>query len=116
MLLSVAIIAQSALILSLRRLNKPIYKSLIEDWNWKIWPLILSIPVFHAVLMYVPQIQYAFSAIGIRFEIIQLAPIDWIIVFALGLAPIALLELAKILMGKREQAKMKSSLPSRTKI
>ncbi len=110
MLLSVAIIAQSALILSLRRLNKPIYKSLKEDWNWKIWPLILSIPIFHAVLMYVPHIQYAFSAVGIRFEIIQLAPVDWLMVLALGLAPIALLELTKIFMAKREQAKLKSVL------
>jgi P-type Ca2+ transporter type 2C len=110
MLLSVAIIAQSALILSLRRLNKPIYKTARQDWNWKIWPFIISVPVFHALLMYVPQIQYALSAIGIRFELIQLAPIDWLIVLVLGLAPVALLELTKIMMEKREHAKAKSRL------
>jgi Ca2+-transporting ATPase len=108
MMLSVAIIAQSVLILSLRRLNKPLYKSSRQDWNWRIWPLIVSFPVFHAVLMYVPQIQYAFSTIGIRVEIIPLAPIDWLIVLALGLAPVELLELTKIMIDKRELAKAKS--------
>jgi Ca2+-transporting ATPase len=108
MLLSVAIIAQSVLILSLRRLNKPIYKSLKQDWNWKIMPLVLSIPVFHAILMYVPQIQYALAAIGINFEIIPLTFIDWLLVLALGLAPIALLELTKSVMGKREQTKIRA--------
>jgi hypothetical protein len=58
--------------------------------------------------MYVPQIQYAFSVIGIRLAIIQLAPIDWLIVLALGLVPVALLELTKLMIGKREQATVKS--------
>jgi hypothetical protein len=58
--------------------------------------------------MYIPQIQYALSAIGIRVEIIPLVPIDWLIVFALGLTPVALLELTKIIMGKRWLAKAKS--------
>jgi magnesium-transporting ATPase (P-type) len=108
MMLSVAIIAQSVLILSLRRLNKPLYKSFRQDWNWRIWPLIIAFPVFHVVLMYVPQIQYAFSAIGLKFQIIPLVPTDWLIVLALGLAPVALLELTKIMMSKREHAKAKS--------
>ena len=115
MLLSVAIIAQSVLILSLRRLSKPIHKSLRQDWNWKIWPLMIAVPLFHAVLMYVPQTQYALSAIGIRFEIIQLASIDWLIVLALGLAPVALLELTEIMMDKRKQAEVKSDLQTTNK-
>jgi magnesium-transporting ATPase (P-type) len=109
MLLSVAIIAQSVLVLSLRRLNKPLYKSLKQDWNWKIMPLVLSIPVFHAILMYVPQIQYALAAIDIRFEIIPLAALDWLIVLALGLAPIALLELTKLVWVRKEKAIVKLS-------
>ena len=103
MLLSVAIVAQSALILSLRRLNKPIYKSLKQDWNWKIMPLVLSIPVFHAILMYVPQIQYGLAEIGINFEIIQLTAVDWLVVLALGLLPIGLLEMTKIVWARKEK-------------
>jgi Ca2+-transporting ATPase len=71
MLLSVAVISQSLLVLSLRRLNKPVYKSLKQDWNKKIIPLIVAVPVFHAVLMYVPQIQYGLATLGINFEIIR---------------------------------------------
>jgi hypothetical protein len=59
------------------------------------------------VLMYVPQIQHSFSEIGISFEIIQLVPIDWLIVITLAIAPVALLELTKIIIGKREHAQAK---------
>ncbi len=105
-LLSIAIVAQSALILSLRRLNKPIYKSLREDKNWKIWPLIISVPIFHLMLMYIPQIDYALSTVGIRFELVQLEPLDWLVVLAMGLFPIALLELTKIIWSRKDKAKM----------
>ena len=100
MFLSVAIIAESTLILSLRQLNKPIYKSVKEDSNWKIWPFILSIPIVQVVLMYVPGIQDLFLKIGINLGIIQLLPIDWLIVLALGLTPIILLESVKFAYNK----------------
>jgi P-type Ca2+ transporter type 2C len=96
MFLSVAIIAESFLVLSLRRLSKPIYRSLKEDSNWKIWPFILAIPIVQLVLMYIPAIQYFFVKIGINLQIIQLAPIDWLVVLALALTPIFVLELVKI--------------------
>jgi Ca2+-transporting ATPase len=101
MFLTIAIIAESSLILSLRRLSKPIYKSLKEDHNWKIWPFVLSIPIVQVVLMYVPAIQYFFLKIGINLEIIQLLPTDWLIVLVLGLTPIILLESVKIAYYKR---------------
>ena len=95
MLQSVALVAECALILSLRRINKPIHKSLREDANWIIWPFILAIPIFHVLLMYLPETQIFLLRFGINFEIIQLTGLDWIIVLALGLTPIALLELSK---------------------
>ena len=101
MFLSIAIIAESSLILSLRRLSKPIYKSLKEDPNWKIWPFVLSIPIVQLVLMYVPGIQYLFLKIGINLGIIQLLPIDWLIVLALGLTPILIIESLKIAYYKK---------------
>jgi P-type Ca2+ transporter type 2C len=101
MFLSVAIIAESSLILSLRRLSKPIYKSLKEDANWKIWPFVLSIPIVQVVLMYVPGLQYLLLKIGIDLGIIQLLPVDWIIVLALGFIPIIILESVKIAYEKR---------------
>jgi magnesium-transporting ATPase (P-type) len=106
-LLTVAIIAQSVLILSLRRLNKPLHKSLKEDWNWKIIPLVFSIPIFHAILMYIPQIQNGFAAIGVSFEILPLTAIDWLIVLSLGIAPVALLEITKIVWKRKEKPTLK---------
>jgi len=53
--------------------------------------------------MYSPQIQSAFSVFGISLAIIPLVPIDWLIVLVLGLVPVALLELTKLIIGKREQ-------------
>jgi magnesium-transporting ATPase (P-type) len=103
-LLSIAIVAQSALIFSLRRLNKPIYKSIKEDNNWKIWPLILSVPIFHLMLMYLKPLDNALVAIGIQFELVQLGITDWVIILIMGLAPVGLLELAKLIWRKREKA------------
>jgi P-type Ca2+ transporter type 2C len=105
-LLTIAIVAQSALILSIRRLNKPMYKSLREDKNWKMWPFIIGVPLFHALLMYVPQVQFALSMIGIRFELVQLEPMDWLLVLIMSLLPVALLEMTKIVWARKEKAKL----------
>jgi len=102
MLQSVALVAECSLILSLRRIKKPIYKSLREDPSWIIWPFILAIPMFHALLMYLSATQLFLLRLGVNFEIIQLTGIDWIIVLALGLTPIALLELYKIWSLKKK--------------
>jgi P-type Ca2+ transporter type 2C len=106
-LLSVAIVTQSALILSLRRFSKPMYRSLREDKNWKIWPLILSVPIFHLLLMYVSQVNYALSAVGIRFDLVQLEPMDWLLVLVLALVPVGLLELTKIIWIRKEKTQLK---------
>jgi P-type Ca2+ transporter type 2C len=106
-LLSIAIIAQSALILSLRRLNKPMYKSLREDRNWKIWPLIIAMPVFHLTLMYLPQLDYGLSLVGLKFELVQLAPVDWLLVVGMALLPIGCLELLKIAWSRKDKANLK---------
>jgi Ca2+-transporting ATPase len=102
MLQSVALVAECTLILSLRRIKKPIHKSLREEANWVIWPLILAIPILHALLMYLPATQLFLMSFGVNFEIIQLTAIDWIIVLALGLTPIALLELSKVWSLKKK--------------
>ncbi len=110
MLLTVAIISQSVLILSLRRFNKPLVKSLKEDRNWKIWPLIISVPIFHTILMYLPEIQEVFKTIGINFELVPLGAIDWLTVLILGLTPVGLIELLKTLWIRREKTKSNPAL------
>jgi Ca2+-transporting ATPase len=105
MLHSVIFVAECTLILSLRRLKKPIYKSLTEDRNWAIWPFILSVPLAHLFLMYIPQLQQILLKFGVNFEIIQLTGIDWAIVIAIGLIPIFLLEIYKTWLIKSSARK-----------
>ncbi len=108
MLHSVIFVAECTLILSLRRIGKPIYKSLKEDRNWAIWPFILSVPLAHLFLMYIPQLQQILLKFGVNLEIIQLTGIDWAIVIAIGLVPIVLLELYKTWLLKSSTRKTNS--------
>jgi len=104
MLHSVAFVAECTLIISLRRLNKPIHKILKEDNYWVTWPFILLVPLAHLILMYVPVTQLVLiQAMGINLEVIRLTWIDWIIVLALGWFPILLLESYKIWLKKHER-------------
>jgi len=102
MLHSVAFVTECTLIISLRRLNKPIHKILKEDNYWIIWPFILLVPLVHLILMYMPVTQIVLiQAMGINLEVIRLTWIDWIIVLALGWFPILLLESYKIWLRKQ---------------
>jgi len=103
MFLTVAIIAESTLVLSLRRFNKPLTKSLFEDANRKLWPFVLAVPIAQVMLMYIPAIQSLFAAIGFNLEIIALAPIDWLVALAFGLSPILVLESVKAFYARSDQ-------------
>jgi len=96
MLIAVMIIAESTLVLSLRRANKPLYKVLLEDNYWTVWFFILIVPIVNIALMYIPSIQLFLSqAVGLNFDLIPLTWIDWTIAITLGLLPIVLFEFTK---------------------
>lgn len=95
MLHSVAFVAECTLVVSLLRLDKPIYRTVREERNWAVWLLILLVPIAHLVLMYIPGTQLLLMRVGINLEIVQLSWADWIIVIVLGLIPTVLLELQK---------------------
>jgi magnesium-transporting ATPase (P-type) len=102
MLLTVMLVAESTLVISIRRVNKPFHRILIEDNYWMIWPFILAPPLLHVALMYLPAVQLMLvRSVGINLEIIQLTWIDWTIAIILGLIPIVLLESVKRLLRKQ---------------
>ncbi|MDD1775980.1 MAG: HAD-IC family P-type ATPase, partial [Candidatus Methanomethylicus sp.] len=103
MLHTVIFIAECTLVLSIRRMGKPLIKSLAEENNWIIWPLILLVPLAHLLLMYVPQIQTYLGGFGIYLDVVQLTAVDWLFGIALGAIPILLLELHKIWLAKRQE-------------
>jgi Ca2+-transporting ATPase len=107
--LSVAIVAESALILSLRRLSEPIFKSLKDGMNRILWALVLAVPVVNIVLMYVPQIQNFLFALGLDIELIPLTFVDWLIVLGLGLLPVLLLEAIKAFYARKTTRTSKES-------
>ncbi|MCD6484584.1 MAG: cation-transporting P-type ATPase [Candidatus Odinarchaeota archaeon] len=97
MLHTVAFISETFLVISLRRLNKPIHRILKEEPFFLSWPLIFSVIAAHTTLMYMPEIQLMLiETIGINLEVIKLCWIDWTIAIVLGLLPILLIELYKI--------------------
>ncbi len=75
------------------------------DRNWKIWPLIISVPIFHTILMYSPVIQEVFATIGMNFALVPLGAVDWLTVLVFGLTPVCLIELMKMLWIRREKTK-----------
>ncbi|HJX23647.1 MAG TPA: cation-transporting P-type ATPase [Candidatus Bathyarchaeia archaeon] len=90
------LVAECTLIVSLRRINKSIFRTLKEDNYWIIWPFIILPIVANLVLMYVPFIQtLLLQWLGINLQVIQLTTVDWIVAIILGLMPIAILELYK---------------------
>ncbi len=102
MLHTIAFIAECALVISLRRINKPFFKILREDNYWIIWPFILLVPATHLILMYIPMTQLILqnSFLAINLEVIRLTLFDWIICIAMGLLPITLLESYKVWVKK----------------
>jgi len=102
LLLTVGIIGEILLIISLRRLNKPILRTLREDHHWTFWPLLLIVPLAYLVLMYVPQTQlFLVHSLGINFEIIRLTGVDWIAAITLGVVPVTLLEIYKMWVRRK---------------
>jgi magnesium-transporting ATPase (P-type) len=90
------LVAECTLILSLRRINKSIFRTLKEDNHWVIWPFVVLPVLANLLLMYFPFVQTLLTQwLGINLQVIQLTAIDWAIAVILGLVPMAILELYK---------------------
>lgn len=104
LLLTVGVIGEILLIISLRRLNKSVFRTLREGNHWTLWPLLLIVPLVYLGLMYLPQTQlFLAHSLGINFEIIRLTGIDWIAALTLGVVPVTLLEAYKMWVRKKEE-------------
>ena len=96
MMVTVIYIAEPLFVLSIRRIDKNIIKSIKEDGHWFVYLMVFSMPVFHLIMMYIPSIQNALTGLaGIRFDVMPLSLTDWLIAIVAGLLPIISLEVAK---------------------
>ncbi|MHA2361549.1 MAG: cation transporting ATPase C-terminal domain-containing protein, partial [Candidatus Thorarchaeota archaeon] len=95
MLLTVILLVESTMVLSIRRINMPISKGIREP-GIGIFVIFLGlIYLAHFLLMYVPFVQATLSPYGLDFFFIPLTLYDWIICIFAALPAIVGMELYK---------------------
>ncbi len=105
MFVTVLVIAESLIVLSLRRLNKSVFKSLKEDWNWVVFVLVMIVPILHIILMYIPALQNLVESImgtGYSPGLLQLNILDWLIVLVAVAIPLVTMEVYKYFIRRRK--------------
>ncbi|MCY3411895.1 MAG: cation-transporting P-type ATPase [Candidatus Heimdallarchaeota archaeon] len=91
MLLAILYIAESAIVLSIRRMNEPVWKS-YKDLNKLVLASIVAAPILFFLMVYIYPIQIGLAVLGINFELILLNFLDLLLVIVAGLLPIAVIE------------------------
>ena len=95
MLLSVILLVESTIVLSIRRINMPIQKSIRESGTIIYVILLGLIYLAHYLLMYVPLVQEILARYGLHFYFAPLTSYDWFIVVLASLPSIIGVELYK---------------------
>jgi len=95
MLLSVILLVESTIVLSIRRINMPIQQSIREPGTWIFVFLLGLIYLAHYLLMYVPLAQEILAPYGLNFYFLPLTNYDWFIVLLGSLPAIVGVELYK---------------------
>ncbi|MFX0014369.1 MAG: cation-translocating P-type ATPase [Promethearchaeota archaeon] len=83
------------IILSIRRIDKSLFKAIKEDSYWFTYVLAFSIIPIHLVLMYIPLFQNLIANFGLYVDIIALEVNDWILCIIAALIPLFVLESLK---------------------
>ncbi|MHA2090785.1 MAG: cation transporting ATPase C-terminal domain-containing protein [Candidatus Kariarchaeaceae archaeon] len=101
MFLTIVYLAESFLILSIRRINTDVFTGSREDNDPLVWLLVLFGPVLHFLLLYITPLQDGLASSGIELELVRLNIIDLLICFSAAVLPLTLLELYKWYNRKR---------------
>jgi hypothetical protein len=102
MLLSVILLVESTIVLSIRRINMPIQRSIRESGTIIYVFMLGLIYLAHFLLMYVPLAQEILSPYGLDFFFAPLTSYDWLIVILGSLPSIVGVELYKWRFRKRD--------------
>ncbi|MHA1200445.1 MAG: cation-translocating P-type ATPase [Candidatus Heimdallarchaeaceae archaeon] len=105
MFVTVLVIAESLIVLSLRRLNKSVFKSFKEDWKWLVIVLVGIVPVIHILLMYIPALQnLVVTIMGESYNpgLMPLNILDWLVVLVAVAIPIVTMEVYKYFIRRRK--------------
>ncbi len=102
MLLSVILLVESTIVLSIRRINMPIMRSIREPGTWIFVFLLGLIYLAHYLLMYVPLTQVILAPYGLHFYLMPLTSFDWSVVLLGSLPSIVGVELYKWYFRKKD--------------
>ncbi|MFX0088032.1 MAG: HAD-IC family P-type ATPase, partial [Candidatus Hodarchaeota archaeon] len=95
MLMVTLFFCESFLIFQIRRPNKTLIRSLIEDSNKRMYLIIGFLFALFIMLMYIPGVQVALAEAGINFMFMFLTGMDWLICFLISLICIVSFEFVK---------------------
>ena len=83
------------MILSVRRIDESLIKTIREDSYWITYLLAFSILPIHLSLMYIPILQELVAGFGLYLDIIGLSLADWLICLMAAIIPVLVIETAK---------------------
>jgi len=95
MLMVTLFFCESFLIFQIRRPNKSLFRSLIEDSNKRMYLIIGFLFVLFIMLMYIPGVQVTLAEAGINFMFMYLTALDWLMCFLISLICIVSFEVVK---------------------
>jgi len=88
---------ESFLVFQIRRPNKSLIRSLIEDSNKRMYLIIGFLFIVFLMLMYIPGVQVGLASVGINFMFMFLTGLDWLICFLISLICIVSFEIVKFI-------------------
>jgi len=100
MLMVTLFFCETFLVFQIRRPNKSLIKSLIEDRNKLMFYITGLLFALFLLLMYVPNVQTFLAEIGLDFRFMYLTGFDWFVCFMISLICIVTFEIVKFLARK----------------
>jgi len=101
MVVTVLLIAESLMILSIRRINQSLLHSIRHESFWLVYALIGIVFLMHCGLMYIPAVTSILGSLGLNFDYVPLTVLDWLLALAFALPTIVGMEYAKWVSRKR---------------
>lgn len=101
MLMVVLFFCESFLVFQIRRPNKSLIRSIIEDSTYLMYIITIFLFNILLLLMYVPHVQTFLNAIGIEFNFMFLTWGDWLICFLTSLICIVGFEIVKYIARRK---------------
>ena len=95
MLMVTLFFCESFLIFQIRRPNKSLIRSLIEDSNKRMYLIIGFLFAVFLIIMYIPGVQITLANWGFNFMFMLLTGLDWLVCFLISLICIISFEVVK---------------------